>query len=350
MAVLKVKAEKVIEYSLPLATRQMLAPWLVTRFAGENFVGAKGDTVNMKIEDLYAVARDYEWRTRNAPIVLDDIQGGASMPVKLNKHVYSATSLTDEHKKMDEVKLAAEVVGPQMRAIAKDYEAKAVAGYRTLNNHPDLIMPSAALADVDPHLYVTEAVRRLDSLKVAPEEGRAILIGSNVAAAWIASDRLSQYNSIGEVSVPAVRRGIIGSLGGLPVIRHNGLLPNEGYLTTPNAMVLASLAPEIPDGAKAGANLSLNGYAMRWIADYDSSYLRDRSIVSSFLGVADIRDERAADGSWIYEVGDLDEDDLPIDPSTGNPVATVPVGTRHNVRNVRFTFTGTGAIDFDGTP
>lgn len=344
MAVLKVKAEKVIQYALPLLAQSLVSPYFVTRFAGENFVGAKGDTVNMKIDELTAVARDYEWRTRNAPIVMDDISGGASMPVKLNKHVYSATTLTDEHKKMDEVKLAAEVVGPQAKAIAKDFEAKAVAGFRTLNNHPDLIMPSTALDAVDPHLYVTEAVRRLDSFNVAPEEGRVVLVGSNVAAAFIASDRLSQYNSIGEVSVPAVRRGIIGELGGLPVIRHRGLGANEGYLLSPSAMVLASLAPEVPTGATTGSNLSLNGYAMRWIADYDSNYLRDRSIVSAFLGIADVRDERNADGSWIYEVGDIDEDELPIDPQTNQPVVPVAVGTRHNVRNVRFTFTGDGNV------
>lgn len=344
MAVLKVKAEKVIEYSLPLMPRALVAPWFVTRFAGENFVGAKGDTVNVKLGELEAVARDYEWRTRNAPIVLDDIAGHASFAVKLNKHVYSATSLTDEHKKMDEITLARDVVGPQARSIAKDFEAKAVAGFRTLNNHPDLIMPTMALNTVDPHLYATEAIRRLDSFKVAPEEGRVFLIGTNVAAAWVASDRLAQFNSIGEVSVPAVRRGIIGELSGIPVVRHNGLLPNEGYLLSPSAMLLASLAPEVPAGATTGANLSSQGYAMRWIADYDANYLRDRSIVSAFLGIADVRDERNADGSWIYEVSDMDAEDLPIDPVTGLPVVPVADGTRHNVRNVRFTLTGDGNV------
>jgi hypothetical protein len=344
VAVLKVKPEKVIEYSLPVMGDELLAPYFVTRFSGENFVGAKGDTVNMRIKELQATARDYEWRTRNAPIVLDDIMGGASMPVKLNKHVYSATALTDEHMRMDEISLSEDVVAPQAQAIAKDFEAKAVAGFRTLNNHADLIMPAMDLGDVDPHTYVVEAVRRLNSFKVAPTRGRAILVGSDVAAAFRVSDRLSRYDSIGENAVPAVRQALIGQLSGLPVLEHTGLDPKEGYLLSPSAMILASLAPFVPTGAATGAGLSLNGYAMRWIQDYDANYARDRSIVSAFLGIADVRDQRNPDGSWIYEVDDLDEEDLPIDPNTGNPVVPSAVGTRKNVRNVRFAFTGTGSV------
>ena len=60
--------------------------------------------------------------------------------------------------------------------------------------------------------------------------------------------------------------------------------------------------------------------------------------MSSFLGLVDVRDERNADGSWIYEVGDMDEDDA--------PQGTVfnPVGTRKNVRAVKFQFSGTGSV------
>lgn len=338
MAVLKVKEKKVIAYALPLLPRQLVAPWLVTRFAGENFVGAKGDTVNMKIDELKAVSRDYEWRTRNAPIVLDDIEGGASMPVKLNKHIYSATSLTDEHIKMDEVKLAAEVVGPQAKALAADYEAKVVAGFRSLNFKPSLILPAQDLSNVDPYLVAVEANRVLNAEKVAPAGNRFMIVGSDVAAAYVASDRLSRFDSTGETGTPALRDAVIGRLAGTIVVEHNGLDPKEGYLISPTALILASLAPEVPAGATTGATLSQNGYAMRWIADYDSNYLRDRSIVSSFLGITDVRDERNADGSWIYEVGDVDEDDA--------PVGTVfnPVGTRHNVRAVKLQFTGTGSV------
>lgn len=336
MAVLKAKPKKVIQYALPLLQRQLVAPYVVTRMSGEAFKGAKGDTVNMRIPGLRAVARDYEWRTRNNPIVLDDIEGLASMPVKLNKHVYSATALTDEHLTMDEIQLATDVVGPQTEAIAADYEAKVVAGLRSAAVHSSLILTPSL--DVDPHLAAVEAKRVLDAKKVAPTGGRVFLVGSDIAAAWLASDRLSLYTSTGETGTPALRDAIIGRLAGSVVIEHNGLNPNEGYYLSPSALLLANISPVIPNGAVAGAQLSSNGYAMRLIYDYDSNYLRDRSIVSSFLGLNDVRDERTADGKWIYEEGDLDDDEYP----TG--VTINPVGTRKNVRMVRFTFSGTGSV------
>jgi hypothetical protein len=306
--------------------------------SGEAFKGAKGDTVNMRIPGLRAVARDYEWRTRNNPIVLDDIEGLASMPVKLNKHVYSATSLTDEHLTMDEIEITNDVVGPQVEAIAADYEAKVVAGLRSLSIHSDLVLPSAALNTVDPHLYAVEAKRLMDAKKVAPTSGRVFLVGSNVAAAFIASDRLSLYTSTGETGTPALRDAIIGRLAGSVVIEHDGLDPNEAYYLSPSALLLANISPVIPAGVTAGAQLSSNGYAMRLIFDYDSNYARDRSMVSSFLGLNDVRDERTADGKWIYEEGDLDDDEYP----TG--VTINPVGTRKNVRVVKFNFTGDGSV------
>lgn len=337
MAVLKAKPRKVVQYALPLLQRQLVAPYVVTRMSGEAFKGAKGDTVNMRIPGLRAVARDYEWRTRNNPIVLDDIEGLASMPVKLNKHVYSATALTDEHLTMDEISLANEVVGPQTEAVAADYEAKVVAGLRSAAVHSDLVI-AASLDDADPHLLAIEAKRLMDSKKVAPTAGRVFLVGSDVAAAFLASDRLSQYNSTGETGTPALRDAIIGRLAGSVVIEHNGLNPSEAYYLSPSALLLANLSPVIPAGATAGAQLSSNGYAMRLIYDYDSNYLRDRSVVSSYLGLNDVRDERTADGKWIYEDGDLDDDEYP----TG--VTVNPVGTRKNVRMVKFTFSGTGSV------
>jgi hypothetical protein len=336
VAVLKAQPKKIVQYALPLLQRQLVAPFVVTRIDGQNFKGAKGDTVNMRIPGLRAVARDYEWRTRNNPIVLDDIEGLASMPVKLNKHVVSATALTDEHLTMDNVELTNEVVGPQTEAIAADYEAKVVAGLRSAAIHPDLVLAPAA--GTDPHLVAIEAKRVMDAKKVAPTSGRVFLVGSDVAADWLTSDRLSQYTSTGETGTPALRDAVIGRLAGAPVVEHNGLNPDEAYYLSPSALLLANLSPVIPNGVVAGAQLSANGFAMRLIFDYDAAYLRDRSVVSSYLGLNDVRDERQADGRWIYEEGDLDDDEYP----TG--VTINPVGTRKNVRIVKLNYTGLGSV------
>src|SRR3546814_2543696 len=44
------------------------------------------------------------------------------------------------------------------------------------------------------------------------------------------------------------------------------------------------------DLATAGGGMVFDGFAMRWIRDYDPNYLRDRSVVSSFAGAASVND------------------------------------------------------------
>jgi len=342
VAVRKIKAKKQVDFFLPMLERELIGPYVVTRVSGDAFKGAKNDTVNMRVPGLKATARDYDFRGRTAPIVMDDISGGASMPIKLNKHVYSATSLEDEHFTLDDIEFAREVLQPQVEAVVTDFENKTVAGLRaaTFKNTVAVNLDTA-----DPHKIAVESKRLLDADKVAPQGGRFFLVGADVAAAFLVSDRLSRYDWVGEAGTPAVREATIGRLSNAPVILHPELAPNEGYYLHKSALILANVAPAVPIGAVTGRSLSRNGYAVRWIQDYDPNYLRDRSVVSSFLGVNDVRDERNADGSWIYEVGDLDTDEfaaLGLNPADTTQVKAT--GTRKNVRGLKFTVTGTGTV------
>jgi hypothetical protein len=74
VAVQKVKAKKQAQAVLPLMERELILPLLMTIVGKENFKGAAGDTVNFKLRDgSIATARDYDFRGRTGPIVLDDI-------------------------------------------------------------------------------------------------------------------------------------------------------------------------------------------------------------------------------------------------------------------------------------
>lgn len=340
MAVRKVKAKKQVDFFLPMMQRELIAPYVITRVAGDLFKGAKGDTVSLRIPGLKAKARDYNFRGRTAPIVFDDIMGGAAVPIKLDKHVYSATALEDEHLTLDEISFAQEVLAPQVEAVVGDFEKKIVAALRAVNAKHTVPFN---LATGDPHLLAIEARRVMDSDKVAPRGGRTFLVGSDVAAGLLASDRLSRYDSTGQEGTPALREAVIGRLAGAPVVEHSGLEPDEAYYLHKTGLIVGNVAPVVPQGVTAGrSGISRDGFAVRWIQDYDPNYLRDRSVVSSFLGTNEFRDERNADGTWIFEEGDFDEEELEaagVDPEDVNPV-----GTRKNVRVVKLDVTGTGSV------
>lgn len=321
MAVIKAKAQKVVEYALETMAQELISPYLTTRIADGAFVGAEGDTVTMRVGGLRAVARDYEFRTRSQPIQMDDIQGGGKVDFKLDKHIVSATSLTLEQLTLDTIDMNSDVVNPQALAVAESAEAKVLAKFATIPFKREL----AITADMDPLKVAAEAQKRLSADKVAPTTGRFFLIGSAVAAAWLVSDRLSKYSSTGETGTPALRSGIIGRLVNEPVIVSNSVAPDFIHYGHKSALALATVAPTIPSGAKTGRQLAVNGFAGTWIIDYDAAYARDRSMFHAFMGLTDVRDERRANG------------DL-IDP-TGEGYAAAK-----NVRGLRMTATG-----FDGS-
>lgn len=345
MAVQKIKAKKQAQFALPMVEKQLILPLLLTILGKDNFTGAKNDTVNFKLKDgSIATARDYDFRGRSGPIVLDDIyQTGGSIPVKLNTHVVSATGLEDEHFTLDDINFAQDVLAPQTTAVVNRIESKALAAIRAST----AIKHSVSFDDtVDPHLVAVEAKRLMDSEKVAPYSGRVFVVGNDIAAAFRASDRLSRYDSTGLAGTPALRDAVIGQLSGSPVIEHNGLDANEGFYLHGTSFVLANAAPDVPRGAVTGnSGISQRGISVRWIQDYDANYLRDRSIVSTFMGMNEIRDERDADGNWIVEEGEFDDEELTVMRNKdGSPVVPVPVGTRKNVRIVKLNFTGTGSV------
>lgn len=314
MAVLKAKPEKIVAFFLGMVGRELIAPDLVTRVTEDFFKGSQNDTVSMRVGNLRAIAREYEFRTRVAPIVLDDIEGGDTVPITLDRHVYSATGLTDEHLTLDNLEFATDVLTPQVEAVVGNYENKIVTAFR----NADAKVSVTSTLDTDPHLVAIEARRLMNAQKVAPYGGRVYLVGSDVEAAWLASDRLSKWDWIGNTASDAVREATIGKLAGSPVVVHPELEPNEAYYYHKSAFVMGSVAPVAPRGAVVSAKVSRNGYSARWLMDYDPNFLRDRSVVSSFIGINEITDERDADGAIVDDA--------------------------QNVRIVPINLTGTGSV------
>jgi len=303
MAVIKAKREKVVDFFLGMYRRESALPLMFTRLAQDFFTGAEGDTVTLRTESpaFTATARDYEWRTRTQPIVMDDIieEGGGGIPVVLDTHLYSATSITDEQDRLDEINFAQEVLNPQVSAVVRRASARLQTAIDTLNTKRDF----AVDINADPLLVVAEMERRMNLDKVAPLDGRFILAGANVIAKWITSDRISRYESTGETGTPALRNATLGTIYGKRILTAPQLDPNHLSYWHPSALVMGSVAPRVPRGASAGrTGISQDGFAARWIQDYDPNFLRDRSVVSSFMGITKIYDERDADGKLLPEV------------------------------------------------
>lgn len=293
MAVIKAKPEKFIPYLFPLLERELLTPLLTTRVNMDDFKGAQGDTVTMRVGELRTVARKYEWRTRTAPIVLDDIQGGGGIPITLGSHAYSATGLTDEHFTMDEIDLVREVLQPQTEAVARDLEADVIAAYAALPTREtqDFVEGGANKEVSDPYFVAINARRKLLRQRRVTAGQLTWLVGTDVEAAILKSDRLARHDSAGDSNSSALRDATVGRIGGLNVVASADVDPGFSVVTASSSLVLGTVAPKAPRGAAMSQAAAKNGLAMRWLMDYDANFLRDRSIVSMFSGITEVFDE-----------------------------------------------------------
>lgn len=283
-------AEQILSQGLGVLRRELILPRLVRRMGIDEFRGAKDDTVNVRVPALLT-AREYEWRTRTNPIVYDTLTE-VSIPVTLEKHPYSAVPITDEELTLDIRDWGTQVASPQIIAVAELLESYIadVMVNGVYSAPPVAYVEDENGAGANFHRAAVDARRALNDAHV-PAAGRVIALGSAVEAAALKEEGFRRYQDSG--STEALREAVIGRVAGFTVIGNvQSLPPDFGIAFHESAFVFANVAPEVPSGASDGATMTFEGLAMRWIRDYDASFLRDRSVYSSFAGAASVADER----------------------------------------------------------
>lgn len=314
-----IKARKFAAMIVGALARDSVLPMAFTRYAGSGFVGAQDDTVNFKLPGI-TTARDYEWRTRTAPIVLDMI-GRTTVDIKLDTHLYNAVPITDEENTLDLTDFGSEVLTPQVVAVRERAEMKTVKALRAL---PFKTTDLDASGTDDPYSFGLYAKGVLDR-QGTPRGNRTLLVGTNVQNWIMESDRIQKMDP--NQTGTAFREATVARMAGFNIVDGGQLLGvNEIHAVHPSAMVIANVSPDVPRGAVWGAKASHQGFNMRIIRDYDSSFARDRSFVSTFAGWSSVNDEYEFTGEGVDRELVLDDE--------GNPVVT-----GKNVRGARGVFT-----------
>lgn len=289
MAQTFLKADVILAVALERLRRELILPRLVTRMGIENFRGAKDDTVNVRVPTLLN-AREYTWRTRGAAIVVDEITED-SIPVVLNKHVYSALQVTDEELTLDIRDFTTQVLEPQVIGVAEKLESYIATAMSGATYEATDVAYAEGTADGF-YKALVDARQVLNDAHV-PITGRVALVGSDIEAAALKEEALRDASQSG--STEALRAATIGRIAGFDVVASQSVASNFGVAFHPSAFVFAQAAPEVPSGASYGASRTESGLALRWLRDYDPSYLRDRSVLSAFAGAAAVGDARDPD-------------------------------------------------------
>lgn len=135
-------------------------------------------------------------------------------------------------------------------------------------------------ADVLP---VIRAARQLFRQRGVPNQGRYLVVGSGWEAALMSQDILTTVNTAGDAGAQ-LRQAIIGNLYGFTVVADSALEPYAAFAFQKDGITLATALTAAPRGAAYSDTKSAQGFAVRYIHDYDVDHLTDRAVVDCFVG------------------------------------------------------------------
>jgi hypothetical protein len=281
------KPTVVVDTAIKLLQREIILPQLVWLNGIGDFAGKYQDTITIRVPARTVAHRRSLRGTGGARnLVTEDLTENA-IPVTLDHDVYHAVSLTDEELTLDITDFASQVLNRQIRAVAEDLEnglADTISGANYAQNNMIVHATASTLWDA-----IVDGRRKLND-EYVDRNGRVLVVGSAVEAAFLKSDTFKRYDSTGDSPNSALRDAVIGNVAGLNVVVSDALKHGDAYLFHPTAFIMATRPPAAPRGANFTSAASAAGLAIRWLMDYDYSNTTDRSLVDTFVGYQSVVD------------------------------------------------------------
>lgn len=272
--------------------QDLILPRLVSRDAESDFGGGNGTVVNVRVPATVTGggARTYTQTLRDAgtPIVLDRLTE-TTIPVTIGPEIYKGAPVTDDDLTMELTDFNSQVLDPLVQVVGVGAEAVLAT---EMNGFTADATITPALDGSDIHSAILEARLKLNKRHV-PQTGRVLVISPEVELMLLndEANRLVRYDASG--SAEALRNATIGRLYGMATITSTELAANSFMIFTREAFTFVMRAPVVPRGVAFGASANFQGMALRFVRDYDSAFLQDRAIVSTFAGAETLDAARA---------------------------------------------------------
>lgn len=271
---------RVASVALSVLARQLVLPATVFRNAESEFSGRTGDTVTIR-KPATLTSRTYA--SRDAAIEIDDLDE-TGVPVTIDNNLYSAVAVTDEQMEFEVDDFASQVVAPQLRAVGEGAENILAAEFNGLTSDLECKFGATDIIDI-----IIDARKMLSENNV-PNANRYLAVSTDIEAALLKTELLQRVDASGTDS--ALRQAMIARLFGFDILVSNALDAGTAVAYSRDAFAFCLRAPRVPQGAAAGSSQSYQGLALRWIMDYESDYLQDRSIVSTLVGATILDEDR----------------------------------------------------------
>ncbi|WJN62553.1 major head protein [Streptomyces phage phiScoe1] len=284
-----IKPEKIAATAAVALEESLVVPAVFQREGIDQFKGAKGDAINIKVEGVLPY-RTYGWRNDRSTELKFDTYAEKTVQVTFGDDVYSGVQLTDEQNDFDLngwAKLMAkqtEAVGKGLEYEAVDYLLKAPYGV-TLGG--DVTVGGSKRSYRKTLIRAREVLNKFR----VPKEGRTLLVGSGWENELLSDPDLNLASNVGDAeAVSALKEATLGRRYGFNIVTSDELPADFAVAMVSSAFIFATGAPSVPQSVPFGAAASYNGVALRWIRDYDATRLTDRSIVNTYKGFRIVED------------------------------------------------------------
>ncbi|WIC90156.1 major capsid protein [Arthrobacter phage VroomVroom] len=271
--------EQVAKVAVAMAVEDSYLGALVSRNFADDLLGGggKGRTVNVKVPAaLIARTRGIDDVTTN--IILDSL-AETTVPVTLGEHAYNAVGLSEGDMNLDLENFSAQVLAPQVAAVVDYIEEQVADALKAIALNTEIAWDSA-----NPVATFT-AIRKHLRDNGVPSTGLNVVVGTNVYASLLDANAITDASQSG--STEALREGNIGRVRGFNIVESTRVDDNEIVAFHKDAFTLAVRAPAVPVG-QWGQSVSAGGYSLRYLRDYDVTKTLTRSMVSTFVGVAEL--------------------------------------------------------------
>jgi hypothetical protein len=278
-----VKPEKLAATAVGMLEQELVIPNLFQKESIDQFKGADNDTVSVKVEGVLPF-HDYAFRNdRSAPIVFDEYKE-RKIAVTFGGNVYSAVKVTDEQNDFD-LNDWGQLLRPQVKAVARGLSRRAVSTLLGQNYSVTIGGAEANLRGA-----IIEARRVLNKLNV-PGDQRYLLVGSDFESALLSDEKLTLAQNVGDAEAEsALQSATITNRFGFKIVVDQTIPSDAAFAFAGSAFVFLSGAPSVPQSVPYGATTSFEGIALRWVRDYDPTYMQDRSVVNTYAGFRAVTD------------------------------------------------------------
>ena len=275
-----VDPSKVAKLAISLVRGDLIHAATMNRDFQAEFGGGSGSTVDVEVPAVLGPARERELHATTS-IVMDTLTSSV-LPVVIDTHVYSAVRIDDADMTLNIADFGRQVLQPQTIAMVENLENRAVALMKTAPAYHATDFPLIPEWVADEPLDTFTAARKYLRDMRLPAAGLFAACGTEVYADLLNMGALTDVSQAG--SSDALRNAVAGKVRGFLTYESNRLGEKEVIFYNRASFTLAIRAPKVPKGAAYGHSAAANGFALRWLADYDADTLADRSIVSTFVG------------------------------------------------------------------